>query len=71
MTVGELRNKIKGIDSDIPVAVLLNDGSESAWYEISALSLEKGTPSIVDGKSGFIFEDKGTATWLFIDVTED
>jgi hypothetical protein len=70
MTVGELRKKIKGIDSEVPVAVLLNDGSESAWYEISALSLEKGTPSIVDGKSGFIFDDKGTATWLFIDVTE-
>jgi hypothetical protein len=59
------------MDSEVPVAVLLNDGSESAWYEISALSFEKGTPSIVDGKSGFTFDDKGTATWLFIDVTED
>jgi hypothetical protein len=71
MTVGELRKRIKGMDADVPVVVLLNDGSESAWYEITALSLEKGAPSIVDGKSGFVFDEKGTTTWLFIDVTED
>jgi hypothetical protein len=71
MTVGELREKLKSIDPTIPVVISLDAGNESGWYDISDISLHRGTPTRVDGAAGFTFDVKGAVTWLFIDVTED
>ena len=69
MTVGELRNRLEGMDPTVNVVVLRETGSDSEWYEVMDVSLQKGESSLKGEKISFTY-GAGPETWLFISVEE-
>jgi hypothetical protein len=70
MTVGELRKKLERIDRQIKVVVQWEIDSESTYFDVSDVSLRKGTPSRVEGIAGFTFGGDRSPAWLFLDLEE-
>jgi hypothetical protein len=68
MTVGELREKLDGLNPKIHVVVNHETDGEMELYEVADVSRAKGHPR----RSGntrvarFEFDDYGPTTWLFI-----
>jgi hypothetical protein len=70
MTVGELREKLGGIDPQTKVVVQWEVGREPTYFDVAGVSLRKGTPSRIDGIAEFAFGREGSPAWLFIEVAE-
>jgi hypothetical protein len=70
MTVGELRRKLEDIDPQHKVVVQWEIDREFTYFDVSDVSLRKGTPSRFEGIAGFTFGGDGSPAWLFIDVAE-
>ena len=58
MTVGELRKKLEGIDPQTKVVVHWEIDDASTYFDVSDLSLLKGSFSRIDGIAGFTFAGK-------------
>jgi ribosomal protein L21E len=70
MNVKGLRNKLSKLDDETRVVVYWEEGKQRQYFEIEDAALAKGTPHRdANGKPGFIFDSKGPATWLFINVS--
>jgi len=72
MTVGELLQKLDGVDRNDRVVVYFETGHPIKLYDVTDASLSTGDPHTDEhtGKAGFIFDKTGPATWLFISVEE-
>jgi hypothetical protein len=70
MTVGELREKLVGVDPQTKVVVQWEIGRESTYFDVAGVSLREGTPSRFEGIAGFAFGGDGSPAWLFIEVAE-
>jgi hypothetical protein len=72
MTVGELRNRLEGIDPKTDVAVYRETHEGTEFFDITDVSLSTGTPVRNEHthKAGFRFESTGLATWLLISFEE-
>lgn len=70
MTVGELGEKIKGLDPKTTVVAYVDRDGEIEFFEIADVNLSKGTPQRNEHtrKAGFRFHPDGPAEWLFIQV---
>jgi hypothetical protein len=70
MTVGELREKLEGIDPKIKVLVNREQNHDSNFYDIGDASLSKGAASRFDGKIRIMFDADGPDR-LFLISTEE
>jgi hypothetical protein len=70
MTVKELRGKLAGLDESTNVIVYWERDGGSNFLDVEDAATATGTPNKVNGKTGFAFDSKGPATWLFISVSE-
>jgi hypothetical protein len=59
MTVGELREKLDGIDPPTKVVVQGQIDREPTYFNVWGVSMRKGTPSRIDGIAGFAFGGEG------------
>ena len=72
MTAGELRKRLEGVDPKINVVLYREYGVGTEFYEITDVSLIKGTPLRNEHthKAAYRFEDTGPATWSLISFEE-
>lgn len=71
VTVGELRKKLESLDPKAHVVVYAETETGMDMYEVSDVSMGKGTPRRHEnGKAGFSFDRTGPIEWLFISIEE-
>jgi hypothetical protein len=71
VTVGELRKKLEGLDPKAHVVVYTEAEAGKHMYEVSDVSMSKGTPRRHEnGKAGFSFDQASAIEWLFISIEE-
>ena len=72
MTTKELRDKLSTFPDDMRVVVYWDEGAEHRCFGIDDISSHKGDPCRTAGdKAGFMFDSKGSTTWLFISVSPE
>jgi len=72
MTVGELLRKLDGVDLNDRVVVYFETGHPIKLYEVIDASLSTGRfhRDGTTGRAGFVFDQAGPSTWLFVSVEE-
>jgi hypothetical protein len=72
MNVGELQQKLVGLDPSMNLAVYRESEAGTEFFEVSDVSPSQGRPIRHEAtrKAGFKFDGTGPATWLFISIDE-
>jgi hypothetical protein len=72
MTVKQWRDELSKYDDDTDVVLLSEEGARIRCFDVTAFSLQKGTPSRDrNNKPQFSFDSNGSTAKLFISVTQD
>ena len=66
MSVAELQKQLSKFPADAKVVVYWE--GDNQFFEVDEVSLNKGTPSRIEGKAGFSFDGSGPASWVFISL---
>jgi hypothetical protein len=70
--VKDLREKLSKLDDNASIFVYWEDGKEHQFFGIDDVALARGTPSrLTNGGVSFAFDNKGPATWAFIEVSPE